>query len=143
MGVCVRLAIICLTVLGVCQALYSVHKGTSGHRIQLQGSDDIYLVDNGYRRKIPSIAAYNRLFSPSSKIDVVDWVNTIDPGLPLDDDVELIRSNDPDSDIYLMDNHTKRRVTRNVVAKYGFATHNARPYNQPLLDAIPDGDPIG
>lgn len=111
----------------------------AGRRFRLRGLGALYLVDPaGFRRRIPSQAVYDRLFSQSAWVAVAN-VGDMAPRPPLAASTMLVRGGASDV-IYLLDQGRKRRVTGpQAMAKYSFDWDRVCVVRQVLIDSIPCG----
>ena len=118
--------------------------GTPGQRVQLPNSSAIYVVDPaGYRRWIPDMDAYLRLFRDWQGVVVGPDAGCILAGEPLPTDVRLVRA-DGDPGIYLVDRtggwtHKRWIVTEPIFDTYHFSWRTAQTISLSALRSIPSG----
>ena len=118
--------------------------GTPGQRVQLPNSSAIYVVDPaGYRRWIPDMDAYLRLFRDWQGVVVGPDARCILAGEPLPTDVRLVRA-DGDPGIYLVDRtggwtHKRWIVTEPIFDTYHFSWRTAQTISLSALRSIPSG----
>ena len=113
-----------------------------GQRIKHPDHPEIWFLDEGKRRLIPSDATHSNLFFDFEFILEVAELEKIPEGRPLDEDAILARPSNQDP-VYLIDGGMKRHVSNpRVMARYHL--NYFRVYEVPpiLLRTIPDGPPL-
>jgi hypothetical protein len=131
----------------------------NGLRVQQYGDPNVYLMDQGLRRWIPSQAVTAQLFThgtdvvyryhPTASGVVLDLhVNLIDAGFQLPDECVLFQAADSPQ-VFLLDqdasgNQVKRWVTSAAaMERYQFDWAKIKHWNVALGDLdLPDGPPI-
>ena len=131
----------------------------NGLRVQQYGDPDIYLIDEGLRRRIPSPAVMAQLFTlgaywaykydPAASSVILDlYVNEIDTGAQIPDDCILFMASDSPK-VFLRDHDAggsqiKRWITSPAaMTRFQFDWGNINHWNVPLGDiGLPDGPVI-
>jgi len=120
----------------------------NGKRLKSPGSPDVYLIDQGMRRKIPNPTTMNNLFADWSSIVETTDTDTIIVGPELEDGAVLFSDENQKFDdgwryTYLIDGLKKRRiVSKAAFTKYNFNDKAIQSYPSLLVESIPDGDVI-
>src|SRR3954471_14237680 len=98
----------------------------NGTRVRAPGTATVYLIDNGFRRAVPNIPAYEALFRDWECIVEDLDVEAIRLGDPLGDSAGLVKSGET-SGVYFIDGTTRRHVANpQVMDKYRFAWERVR-----------------
>jgi hypothetical protein len=98
----------------------------NGTRVRAPGTATVYLIDNGFRRAVPHVAAYEALFRDWECIVEDLDVEAIRLGDPLGDSTGLVKSGEA-SGVYFIDGTTRRHVANpQVMDKYRFAWERVR-----------------
>jgi hypothetical protein len=118
-----------------------------GQRVQVQEQPEIYLMDQGLKRHIPNMDAYQRLFGaspgPPTMLSQAD-LDAIQEGAPFSTLVQLVRTQG-EANIYLLDpDYQVKRWIQDMptMTRYGFATANVQEVSPGILDAITTGPTI-
>jgi hypothetical protein len=111
----------------------------NGTRVRAPGQATVYLIDNGFRRGVPHVAAYEALFRDWECIVEDIDVESIRPGDPLGDSAGLVRLvGDPA--VYFVDGTTRRHVANpQVMDKYRFAWERVREVSPEEMGRWPEG----
>jgi hypothetical protein len=111
----------------------------NGTRVRAPGTATVYLIDNGFRRAVPHIPAYEALFRDWEWIVEDIDVEAIRLGDPLGDSAGLIKSGEA-SGVYFIDGTTRRLVANpQVMDKYRFAWERVRDVPCEELRRLPEG----
>jgi hypothetical protein len=111
----------------------------NGTRVRAPGTATVYLIDNGFRRAVPNIPAYEALFRDWACIVEDLDVEDIRLGDPLGDAAGLIKSGEA-SGVYFIDGTTRRQVANpQVMDKYRFAWERVRDVSCEELRRLPEG----
>src|SRR4051812_33815209 len=111
----------------------------NGTRVRAPGTATVYLIDNGFRRAVPNIAAYEALFRDWECIVEDLDVEAIRLGDPLGDSVGLVKSGEA-SGVYFLDGTTRRHVANpQVMDKYRFAWERVRDVPPEEMGRWPEG----
>jgi hypothetical protein len=131
----------------------------NGLRVQMYGDPNVYLIDEGLKRWIPSPAVMAQLFTlganwtykydPTSSSVVLDLsVNEIDDGLPIPDDCLLFMAADSPK-VFLRDHDAGgKQIERWITSpaamdRFQFDWAKINHWNVPLEDVgLPDGPDI-
>jgi hypothetical protein len=131
----------------------------NGLRVQMYGDPNVYLIDEGLKRWIPSPAVMAQLFTlganwtykydPASSSVVLDLsVNEIDDGLPIPDDCLLFMAADSPK-VFLRDHDAGgKQIERWITSpaamdRFQFDWAKINHWNVPLEDVgLPDGPDI-
>ena len=115
----------------------------NGTRVRAPGTARVYLIDNGFRRAVPNIPAYEALFRDWEWIVEDLDVEAIRLGDPLGESAGLIKSGET-SGVYFLDGTTRRQVANpQVMDKYRFAWERVRDVPARDCDACPRGRSCG
>ena len=111
----------------------------NGTRVRSPGTATVYLIDNGFRRAVPNVAAYEALFRDWECIVEDLDIDAIRMGDPLGDSAELVRlSGDPA--VYFVDGATRRHVANpQVMDRFRFAWERVREVSSEELRRWPEG----
>src|SRR5262249_28490383 len=111
----------------------------NGTRVRAPGTATVYLIDNGFRRAVPHIPAYEALFRDWEWIVEDLDVEAIRLGDPLGESAGLIKSGET-SGVDFLDGTTRRPVANpQVMDKYRFAWERVRDLPPEELRRWPDG----
>jgi hypothetical protein len=111
----------------------------NGTRVRAPGTATVYLIDNGFRRAVPHIPAYEALFRDWECIVEDLDVEAIRLGDPLGDSVGLVKSGEA-SGVYFLDGTTRRHVANpQVMDKYRFAWERVRDVPPEEMGRWPEG----
>jgi len=108
-------------------------------------SPDVYLIDQGKRRRVPNPTTMNNLFPDWTSIVESTDTDTILLGSDLDDGAVLFTDEDERiidgwRTTYLIDGLKKRRiVSKDIFVKFNFNLNNIQAYPSLLVEAIPEG----
>jgi len=112
------------------------------------GFPDVYLIDQGLRRKIPNPTTMNNLFQDWSSIVETADTDTIRLSFEIDDGAVLFE-NDEEAKVngfrtvYLIDRGTKRPIrSKEIFAKYNFNAKAVQTFPKLLVDSIETGDAL-
>src|SRR3954449_11200334 len=98
----------------------------NGTRVRAPGTARVYLIDNGFRRAVPHLPAYEALFRDWECIVEDLDVESIRLGDPLGDSPALVKSGEA-SGVYFIDGTTRRQVANpQVMDEYRFAWERVR-----------------
>lgn len=112
----------------------------NGSRVRRPGQTDVYLIDEGRKRRIPNRATYDNLFRDWNGIREMD-ISEIEDGLPIPDWAVLVRASGA-AEVWLIDGPVKRHVTTSAVMdKYHFR-RPASSVDPASVDRMPTGPPI-
>ena len=104
------------------------------------GTATVYLIDNGFRRAVPNIPAYEALFRDWEWIVEDLDVEAIRLGDPLGESAGLVKSGNA-SGVYFLDGTTRRLVANpQVMDKYRFAWERVRDVTFEDLARWPKGE---
>jgi hypothetical protein len=111
----------------------------NGSRVRAPGQATVYLIDNGFRRAVPDVAAYEALFRDwECIVDDID-PETIRPGDPLGESAGLLPVAGQPT-VYFVDGTTRRAVASpQVMDKYRFAWERVRDVPETELIRWPEG----
>ncbi len=114
----------------------------NGTRLKRPDSDDIYFVDQGYRRLVPDASTYNNLFESWDGIVVMPDADAIPEGPPIPDGAILAK--DKRDPIYLIDRTVKRQILLPAftMVRYHFAAQRVYVVPRILLEHIRSGSVI-
>ncbi len=111
----------------------------NGTRVRAPGSAAVYLIDNGFRRAVPNMAAYEALFRDWECIVEDLDIEAIRLGDPLGDSAGLIKCGES-SGVYFTDGSTRRHVANpQVMDKYRFAWERVRSISAEEMERLPQG----
>ncbi|MCS6244497.1 MAG: hypothetical protein H2172_11735 [Opitutus sp.] len=114
----------------------------NGKRVKLPGDDNpkVWLIDNGYRRLIPSMGTYENLFGKSTADIIRDIdIDKIPEALPISDGA-ILACGFGTSPVYLIDAGCKRWViTGEIMNQYRFPVRSVQFVPPILLFSIPSG----
>ena len=111
----------------------------NGTRVRAPGTATVYLIDNGFRRAVPHVAAYEALFRDWEGIVEDLDVEAIRPGDPLGDSAGLIKSGEA-SGVHFIDGTTRRHVANpQVMDRYRFAWERVRDVPPQEMGRWPEG----
>src|SRR3954452_13031808 len=114
----------------------------NGTRVRATGTARVYLIDNGFRRAVPHIPAYEALFRDWECIVEDLDVEAIRLGDPLGDAPCLIKSGEA-SGVYFVDGTTRRQVANpQVMDKYRFARERVRDVSADEMARWPKGEKL-
>jgi hypothetical protein len=114
----------------------------NGTRVRAPGTATVYLIDNGFRRAVPNIPAYEALFRDWEWIVEDLDVEAIRLGDPLGDAPCLIKSGEA-SGVYFVDGTTRRQVANpQVMDKYRFAWERIRDVPCEEMSRWPGGETL-
>jgi hypothetical protein len=112
----------------------------NGTRVRAPGTATVYLIDNGFRRAVPNIPAYEALFRDREWIVEDLDVEAIRLGDPLGESAGLVKSGNA-SGVYFLDGTTRRLVANpQVMDKYRFAWERVRDVTFEDLARWPKGE---
>src|SRR3954452_21556388 len=111
----------------------------NGTRVRAPGTATVYLIDNGFRRAVPHVAAYEALFRDwECVVEDLD-VEAIRLGDPLGDSAGLVKSGEA-SGVYFIDGTTRRQVANpQVMDKYRFAWERVGDVTPEEMGRWPEG----
>ena len=111
----------------------------NGTRVRAPGTATVYLIDNGFRRAVPDIPAYEALFRDWEWIVEDIDVEAIRLGDPLGESAGLVKSGEA-SGVDFIDGATRRLVANpQVMDKYRFAWERVRDVPCEELERLPEG----
>ncbi|MBT0770755.1 hypothetical protein KIH74_17560 [Kineosporia sp. J2-2] len=111
----------------------------NGLRVRVPNNNAIYLVLDGYRRFVPNMTTYNKLFRDETGIVTDTGVADIPVGPALSDGASLIGGNG----VYLVSNQVKRHVSSGAAMdKYWFSWSKVFEVPQVVLDAMASGQSL-
>src|SRR3954452_1083431 len=114
----------------------------NGTRVRAPGTARVYLIDNGFRRAVPHVEAYEALFRDWECIVEDLDVEAIRLGDPLGDAPCLIKSGET-SGVYFVDGTTRRQVANpQVMDKYRFAWERVRDVSREEVSRWPKGETL-
>jgi hypothetical protein len=114
----------------------------NGTRVRAPGTATVYLIDNGFRRAVPDIPAYEALFRDGECIVEDLDVEAIRLGDPLGDSSGLVKSGET-SGVYFVDGTTRRQVANpQVMDKYRFAWERIRDVPCEEMARWPKGETL-
>jgi hypothetical protein len=113
----------------------------AGRRLRMPGQRGVYLVDPaGYRRHVPDVATYERLFRSWDGIATLPDVDELPDRPPLGDGTMLVRG-DATGAVYVIDQGRKRRIASpHTMDKYWFDWSRVCPVRQVLVDHFSCGN---
>ena len=113
----------------------------NGLRIKSPNRPEIFLVDRGYRRMVPTPNTYNDLFKSWEQIAIIIDIDEIPEAVPLPDGAILAKGGrDP---IYLIDRDVKRQImTPGAIERYHFNLERVYVVPRILLENIRTGPSI-
>jgi hypothetical protein len=114
----------------------------NGTRVRAPGTATVYLIDNGFRRAVPNVPAYEALFRDwECIVENVD-VEAIRLGDPLGEVCCQIRSGES-SGVYFVGGNTRRHVANpQVMDKYRFSWGAIRDVSCEELGRWPKGETL-
>src|SRR4051812_48665827 len=111
----------------------------NGTRVRAPGTATVYLIDNGFRRAVPHVAAYEALFRDWECIVEDLDIEAIRPGDPLGESTGLIKLADA-PEVYFIDGTTRRHVADpQVMDRYRFAWERVRDVSPEEMSRWPEG----
>jgi hypothetical protein len=114
----------------------------NGTRVRAPGQATVYLIDNGYRRAVPHVPAYEALFRDWDCIVEDIDIESIRPGDPLGDQSGLIRLSGQPA-VYFLDGTTRRHVANpQVMDKYRFSWERVRAVTPDEMKRWPEGEKL-
>jgi hypothetical protein len=114
----------------------------NGTRVRAPGQATVYLIDNGFRRAVPDVPAYEALFRDWECIVEDIDIESIRPGDPLGNDTCLIRLSGQPA-VYFVDGTTRRHVANpQVMDKYRFSWERVREVTPDELRRWPEGEKL-
>jgi hypothetical protein len=114
----------------------------NGTRVRAPGTATVYMIDNGFRRAVPHIPAYEALFRDWECIVEDLDVEAIRLGDPLGESVGLLKSGET-SGVYFIDGTTRRQVANpQVMDKYRFAWERVRDVSCEEMARWPKGESL-
>ncbi|WP_263384145.1 hypothetical protein [Granulicella arctica] len=116
----------------------ALHPELNGHIIHISGAPELYWIDGGRARHIADEATYHGVFGGSPQSEAYDGLRSITTGPDVVPGTVLVRPNNW-SEIYLIDNKTKRPIpNEQLKGKYQL---NGNVHSVPVnaVESIPDG----
>lgn len=111
-----------------------------GLLVRIPGQPAIWLITQGYRRLVPSMDVFNRLFKPGATITSDINADDICEGSPLSDYAVLVSNA---GTVYLVTNGQKLAITSGGFSRYQFNSNKVVAASPPvLLVLLPDGPAI-
>lgn len=114
-----------------------------GTVVQPEGDKDVWLIDNGKRRRFESYSVFLSHYDPSRLLAIAPSdLERYEEGTPIRlAQYSLVRS--PKGTVYLIvDNHKRGFVSREALRRLGFAPFEIEDVGFDALDDYPDGEPI-
>jgi hypothetical protein len=133
------MAVLILGALGGAPEFPVTRPDLNGMRVRAPGRATVYLIDDGFRRAVPNIPAYEALFRDWECIVEDLDVESIRLGDPLGDASALVRL-DGDPAVYFVDGSTRRHVANpQVMDKYRFGWGRVRTVSPEEMARWPEG----